>query len=222
MEFIRLASMDDGAAPLYDRLHEELSANKNVLWLVTGGSSMRLSVRVMEQITEAESDRLQIYLTDERYGDIGHADSNARQLMDAGFDPKRARQVNVLAKDLSLEETCEQYALSIGAAFEAADVVIAQLGMGADGHILGVLPETPAVASDKLVVGYVTDTFTRITLTLKGLQDNVDAAYVFAFGDNKSEALSNLLSRDLPTNEQPAQILKKMPEVYVYNDQFAS
>lgn len=218
MELIRIANMEEGAAPLLDRLVEELDAGKNVVWLVPGGSNIPLSVSVMDTIGAELTKRLTIYLTDERYGEIDHIDSNTRQLREAGFDPKQARMVNVLARGLGLEETSEQYALSIAAAFEAADIVIAQMGMGPDGHICGILPGSPAVESEKLVVGYVTETFTRITLTPKALKQYVDAAYVFAFGEAKKEALVNLLT-DKPLSEQPAQVLKSLEEAYVYNDQ---
>lgn len=218
MELIRIGNLEEGAAPLLDRLNEELEANKKVVWLVPGGSNIPLSVSVMRDISVDLSKNLTIYLTDERYGEVDHPDSNTRQLHEASFDPKQARIVNVLARGLNMEETSEQYALSITTAFEAADVVIAQMGMGPDGHICGILPGSPAVDSDKLVVGYATETFTRITLTPKALKQYIDAAYVFAFGEGKKEALANLLT-DKPLSKQPAQVLKELPEAYVYNDQ---
>ncbi|HSH18499.1 MAG TPA: 6-phosphogluconolactonase [Candidatus Saccharimonadales bacterium] len=221
MELIRIADLMEGVAPLLDRLMEELEAGKQVLWLVPGGSNIPLSVEVMKQIPEDLTPKLTIYLTDERYGEVDHADSNTRQLREAGFDPKQARMVGVLAHGLRLEETCEQYAQSISTTFQTVDVVIAQMGMGADGHICGILPGSPAVDSDKLVVGYQTETFTRITLTPKALTEHVAAAYVFAFGEGKRQALSNLLNSQLPQGEQPAQLLKELPEAYVYNDQVA-
>lgn len=222
MEFIRIPNLNEGAEPLLDRLLEELEADRNVLWLVPGGSNIPLSVEVMKGIPDALTSRLTIYLTDERYGKVDHLDSNSRQLREAGFAHKKARVVYVLAPGLSLDETAEQYALSIGAAFEAADVVIAQMGMGPDGHICGVLPGTPGIDSEKLVVGYSTDTFTRITLTLAALRQHVSAAYVYAFGEAKREALLNLHDKELSLNEQPAQILKSLPEAYVYNDLIAN
>jgi 6-phosphogluconolactonase/glucosamine-6-phosphate isomerase/deaminase len=172
----------------------------------------------MKQIPDDLTANLTVYLTDERYGEVSHPDSNSRQLEEAGFEHKNARVTWVLAEGLSLEETADQYSLSIAAAFEANDTVIAQMGMGADGHVCGIMPGTPAVDSDKLVVGYVTENFTRITLTPKALKEHVTAAYVFAFGEGKKEALANLL-KELPLNEQPAQVLKSLPETYVYNDQ---
>jgi 6-phosphogluconolactonase/glucosamine-6-phosphate isomerase/deaminase len=222
MELIRINSIHEGAEPLADRLTDELTAGKKVLWLVSGGSNIPLSVEVMNRIPVDLTNALTIFLTDERYGEVGHADSNSKQLDDAGIDHKNARVTYVLSKGMSLIETCDQYSLAISAAFEVADIVIGQFGMGPDGHILGILPGTPAVDSEKLVVGYETEQFTRITLSAKAVQDNVDAAYVFAFGDNKKDQLLTLTSKDLPVDEQPAQLLKSLPEAYVYNDQIAN
>jgi 6-phosphogluconolactonase/glucosamine-6-phosphate isomerase/deaminase len=218
MELIKVANMEEGAKPLLSRLRTELEANKKVVWLVPGGSNIPLSAAVMKDLPADLTKNLTIYLTDERFGEVGHPDSNTRQLHEAGFDPKQARMVNVLAAGLSLEETSEQFALSISAAFEAADIVVAQMGMGPDGHICGILPGSPAVDSDKLVVGYVTEQFTRITLTPKALKQYVDVAFVYAFGEPKKAALANLLT-EKSLSEQPAQLLKSLPEAYVFNDQ---
>jgi 6-phosphogluconolactonase/glucosamine-6-phosphate isomerase/deaminase len=219
MELIRLNSISEGSEPLLKRLITELSEDKRVLWLVPGGSNIGLAVKVMEGISEDLSRNLTIYLTDERFGEVGHEDSNAFQLQQAGFDPKQARQVNVLAPGLTLEQTTEQYAMSLSAALENTEVLIAQIGMGPDGHILGALPGTKAADSDKLVVGYVTEQYTRITITPKALVEYKAIAYMFAFGDNKREALLNLLDKNLSLVDQPAQIVKQLPEAYIYNDQ---
>jgi 6-phosphogluconolactonase/glucosamine-6-phosphate isomerase/deaminase len=211
--------MEEGAAPLRDRLIEELQANKNVVWLVTGGSSMPLSVAVMRDIPDDLTKNLTIYLTDERYGEVGHPDSNSKMLEDMGFDHKQARVTYTLAPSLSLDQTVDQLELSVRTAFDAANIVIAQVGMGPDGHIFGILPGSPAVGSDNLVAGYESDPFTRITLTPKAIKQYVTAAYVFAFGEAKKPQLEKLLQRQVSVAEQPAQVLKQIPEAYVYNDQ---
>ncbi|HSH56235.1 MAG TPA: 6-phosphogluconolactonase [Candidatus Limnocylindrales bacterium] len=217
MQLIRLSSIQGGAEPLYQRLVEELETGDKVLWLVPGGSNIPLSAEISKRLPEELTKNLTIYLTDERYGDVWHADSNTRQLDEAGFEPKQATMVPVLTGDLTLEETTEHYADALAAAFVENDVVIGQFGMGPDGHIAGILPGSPAVDSTELAAGYQTESFTRITMTPEAIQ-HVDAAYVYAFGDAKREALENL-ERELPLVEQPAQILKQLPESFVYNDQ---
>lgn len=206
--------------PLADRLLKELSdpGNQRVLWLVTGGSNLKLSVAIMEQIPDELTKKLAVALTDERFGPVGHPDSNLQQLFDAGFQPKRATVVPVLTPGLPLDATAERYSNLITTAFEAADVIIAQFGIGPDGHIAGVLPDTIGVSSKDIVVGYETPQFNRVTLTLEAIK-TIPVAYVFCFGGERHDALDKLCNKDIPLADEPSQILKQVAESYVYNDQ---
>ncbi len=210
--------MADGEAPLYERLVTELKTGDKVLWLVPGGSNIPLAAAISKRLPDDLTKNMTIMLTDERYGAVWHEDSNTRQLDEAGFDAKKGTIIPVLTGDLSLQETAEHYADALADAFIQADVIIGQFGMGADGHIAGMLPGSPAVTSDELAVGYETDTFVRVTMTAEAIT-HVDAAYVYAFGEAKRAALENLASKEQELTEQPAQILKSLPEAYVYNDQ---
>ncbi len=218
MEIIHLNHMADGAQPLLERLVAELETGDTVLWLVPGGSNIPLVADVSRQIPAELTKNLLITLTDERYGNVGHANSNVIQLQTAGFDAKLGKFLPVLQPELTLEQTTDVFAETLQDLFTAADIIIGQFGMGPDGHIAGILPETTAVENPELAAGYKTETFTRITMTPEAIK-HVDCAFVYAFGDAKREALDNLKTRDLSLTEQPAQILKQLPEVYVYNDQ---
>ncbi len=217
MDFIRVATPSDGADALQARLIHELEAGNQLLWLVPGGSNIALSVQVMANIPEWLSSRMIIALTDERYGPVGHADSNWYQLDQAGFDAKQAVRLTVLTGDESLQGTAEAYAAALRNVFATSDVVIGQFGMGADGHIAGILPFSEATSDESLVAAYNTATYDRITCTFSAIT-HCAAAYLFAFGDNKKTALQNL-QLDISLDEQPAQILKQLSEAYVYNDQ---
>lgn len=219
MQFILTTTWEDGTAHLAQRLIQELTTGKNVLWLVSGGSNIKASVTAMNNISEELSRQLTVMLADERYGDVGHADSNWKQLMDAGFEANYAQMLPVLHDGLNFEKTAETYQKTATWAFADADVVIAQLGIGTDGHIAGILPHSIATeANQTAVVGYEGDDFKRITLTFPALQ-SCTAVYAFAFGETKRAALSALQLETLPASTQPAQILKQVPEVYIYNDQ---
>lgn len=219
VHFIKVTEPQSAAEALTQRLRQELSKDQRVLWLVPGGSNIPLSVQVMHALLPATQQRLAIMLTDERYGTLDHPDSNTRQLREAGFTPGEATVVPVLTpENLPLAETCARYEAAIRVAFDNADVVIGQFGMGADGHIAGVLPGSPAINSRNLVAGYDAGNFVRITLTPPAIKQ-ISAAYLFAFGEAKREALINLQSKTLPLTQQPAQIIKSLPEAYVYNDQ---
>ncbi len=219
MKYILTAGWEDGIADLTERLVRELAAGRRVLWLVSGGSNIPVSVEIMGNIPPELSQKLSVMPADERYGQLGHADSNWAQLLEAGFDAKKATLLPVLQAGLSLEQTAEGYDKLAKQAFADNEAIIAQLGIGEDGHIAGILPGSPACAETKtLIVGYPNSPLDRLTLTFAGLCQ-VNAAYAFAFGNTKHQALSALRDEDLPLDQQPSQILKQLSEAYVYNDQ---
>jgi len=210
---------EQGTNDLAARLRKELAAGKRVLWLVCGGSNISASVKVMDMITDEESEHLAIFLTDERYGELDHASSNARQLREAGFHPKQAVFIPMLADALSLGETTERYTQALRAAMEHADIIIAQFGIGPDGHIAGILPNSPAVKSADWITGYEAPPYIRITQTFEALR-HIDVAYAMAFGADKHDALIRLRDETVPLEQQPSQILKELPKAFVYSDQF--
>jgi 6-phosphogluconolactonase/glucosamine-6-phosphate isomerase/deaminase len=178
----------------------------------------------MQQIQEELTPKLTIIPMDERYGPVGHADSNVRQLFDAGFDPKQAMFIPVL-RSLPLTDTIHMFAgrlrqlLDHRNKYPESNLIIGQFGIGPDGHTAGILPHSPAaVETTTLAVGYQASDFMRLTLTFSVLRQ-VDVAFGFAYGASKRAALQQLRDSNLPLEAQPAQILKVTPEVYVYNDQ---
>jgi 6-phosphogluconolactonase/glucosamine-6-phosphate isomerase/deaminase len=219
MKYILTAGWEDGVAALTERLARELAGGRRVLWLTSGGSNIPASVQVIDNISPALRQNLSIMLADERYGGPGHAQSNWAQLMKAGFDAKRAELLPVLKTGLNFEQTVAHYQQLAKKAFDNNDVVIAQLGIGDNGHIAGILPNSPAVEeTPALAVGYQSTPFLRLTLSFTALR-RVNAAYTFAFGNTKHRALTSLEAEQLPLNRQPAQILKQLPEAYLYSDQ---
>lgn len=219
MKFILTAGWEDGVADLAERLVRELANGKRVLWLLSGGSNIPASVQIMENIPEEQSRNLSISLIDERYGPPGHSKSNWAQLMAAGFDAKHANLLPILQTGDSFEAAIEHFEQLATEAFDNHEVIIAQLGIGEDGHIAGILPGSPAAKEKKaFVTGYEAPPLSRLTLTFPGLR-RIHAAYAFAFGEPKKEALQTLQAKTVKLEKQPAQILKELPEAYLYNDQ---
>lgn len=212
-----IQSTTEGTVALRDRLIAELTAGKSVLWLVPGGSNIATAVTIMGQIPAELTAKLTIGLTDERFGPIGHPDSNWQQLTEAGFDSKHATRVPILAGFDDMDATVAAYTTTLQSLIARNQVIIGYFGMGPDGHFAGILPHSPAVTAPGLVAGYHTDTFDRITSTFEAIR-HCSVAYVFAFGEAKRGALQNL-QQNLSLDEQPAQIVKQISEAYVYNDQ---
>lgn len=222
MRYILTAGWDDGVADLTERLVRELAQGKRVLWLVSGGSNTWPEVEVMSNISRKLSQNLTVMLADERYGPVGHAESNWAQLMEAGFKGGKATLLPILQADLSFQQTIKHYNRLVSEAFAEHNIIIAQLGIGTDGHIAGIRVDSSMVnKSQALVCGYKSSEnppLKRMTLTFHGLR-HIDVAYTFAFGVGKQKALNLLQAKSLPLTQQPAQILKDLREAYVYNDQ---
>jgi 6-phosphogluconolactonase/glucosamine-6-phosphate isomerase/deaminase len=203
------------------RISTELSAGKRVLWLVSGGSNIAIEVAVMTRVREQVNDRLSglaIMPMDERYGKPGHSDSNSEALRQAGFEPGTATWVDILTHNVSFDQTIDFFNDVAATALANASVVIGQFGMGADGHIAGILPGSPAaVADEATVAGYEWSDYTRLTLTPRALLQ-VNTAYVPAFGDGKQAALVRLQEHTELLATLPAVLLYQIPDTYVYND----
>lgn len=221
MKFIHAADPSAGVRDLSERIVASLRQGKKTLWLVCGGSNIVPAVEVMKRVKASvspeELDNLTISQTDERYGPIGHADSNWKQMDDAGFDSTGARTIPVL-RDLPFDQTIRVYGASISEAFDESEVVIGFFGIGPDGHIAGALPGSPAVDDLNPTAGYEAGKFKRLTITPAHLIKNITAAYAMAFGESKRKAISDLVNSDLSLNEEPAQLLKRLPEAYLYSD----
>jgi 6-phosphogluconolactonase/glucosamine-6-phosphate isomerase/deaminase len=214
---------DEGIEALTARLVSALDAGSRVLWFIPGGSNISISVRVLQalrlRVSKEKLAALTITLTDERYGAVGHPDSNWAQLIEAGFSEEGVHAIPVL-RGLLLDETVQVWKAHLEYAFAHTDVHIAQFGIGADGHIAGALPHSPAISNDEIVCSYESGPYMRITLSTSSIA-RMDVAFVFAFGEAKQNTLRDLNDKDVPLEEQPAQVLKKIPEVYMYSDSIA-
>lgn len=218
MNFRRVNTSADGLPDLTNSLARELANGRHVLWLISGGSNIGLVVDVMKQLPSDNQHLLSVMLADERYGEVGHPDSNFQQLLNAGFNPGEAQVIEILQPGLSFFDTEQRFKSLANEHFDQADVIIAQLGIGGDGHIAGILPHSPAAREEiELVKAYESQPYKRLSLTFPALR-RVNLAYVFAFGESKLGALTNLRHKQLSLNDQPSQILKQINEAYVYND----
>lgn len=216
MQFFQMTATK-GAYLFGLELKKQLEEGKRVLWLISGGSNIPISVQVMKELPAKLTRHLTILPIDERYGPEGHKDSNIKQLYDAGFDPKHALVFAPLDGS-PLETTMSNYEKALTVALGNADVVIAQIGMGIDGHIAGILPNSPALKAETLVTSYQGPDFMRLTLTLPALR-RINQVYLFAYGRPKRAALDRLCDGDYPIDDQPAQVLRELREVTIYNDQ---
>lgn len=220
MKFIEI-DKKNASTYLYNLLINILREHARVTWFVSGGSNMPITVNAMKDIPRDLTKKMNICLVDERYGDVGHKDSNWHQLHNLGFHKKEATLFPVLQNNgMTLKETTILFGETVRELL-GSSYTVAQFGIGPDGHIGGALPHTKASAEkEHYTVGYKTDPFTRITMTPVAMS-KLNEAYAFVFGHSKYEALYNLYKKNMSVEDQPAQVLKKINRSIVYNDQLS-
>ena len=216
MEFKTKIDPNEVVKYLNQQLSKTLNANKTVLWLVPGGSAIDIAVQVSKQLGSQDLGRLSVSLTDERFGPVGHKDSNWQQLSETGFALSGANLYPVL-QGQDQAATAESFASWLRDALQKCDYKLGFFGIGPDGHTSGILPNSPAVNEPALVCAYAGGAFQRITTTPPALRQ-LDEAVVFASGDAKWPVLKQLAEEDLALTEQPAQILKSIPKVTIFTD----
>jgi len=213
--FTRISSPDPVVEYLTEALTTRLSKGKRMLWLVPGGSSIAIAAAVSKQLKGVPLEKLVVTLTDERYGEVGHSDSNWQQMSEAGFDLPGAVLRPVL-KGLDMSGTVRSFAETLEEEFDRADYRIGFFGIGPDGHTAGILPGSPAVDADDMTTGYEAGKFRRITMTPIAIEQ-LDEAVVYAVGEAKWPVIDEL-STSIDLDIQPAQVLKEIPILTVFND----
>ena len=216
MKFHKINDMSVVSEYIAGRIRNELAKGGKVLWLVAGGSAMDVAVKAAQGLAGGDNlDNLMVTLTDERFGAVGHADSNWRQLENKGFSLPGA-QLRPVLRGKDMAGTAREYADFLNEAIDTCGYSLALAGMGPDGHIFGIKPGSPSVLSEEDVAGYDWDDFKRLTPTVKLLK-KLDEVVVYAVGKEKYAQL-DMLEGEVPALEQPAQQLKALKNVTVFND----
>ncbi len=218
MTLERVSDPEHVAAYIAKRIRMQLLMGSRVLWLVPGGSGIAVAVETARTLVRAGVPLagLTVTFTDERYGSVGHKDSNQAALEAAGFMLPDATFLPVLS-GASREETARTWNAALANAFDDASYRIGLFGIGADGHTAGILPGSPAVESEALVAAYSAGAFERITLTPRAIA-TLDEAVAYATGESKWPTLATLLATNAPDSAQPAQVLKRVPHAILFSD----
>jgi 6-phosphogluconolactonase/glucosamine-6-phosphate isomerase/deaminase len=215
LNFYKTTAIGYISEALAETIGSKLESGQRVLWLLSGGSAIKVAVATANKLSASQGAAITVGLIDERYGEPGHSDSNWHQLQAAGFRLSGAVMKPVL-KGLRLEETASKYEEFILSVADQNIYRIGLLGIGPDGHTAGLLPGSQAIDSPKFVDYYEGPDYQRITLTGRGLSV-LDKAVVYAAGAAKQSALTDL-PKNIEPVKQPAQLLKRIPDVDVYND----
>ncbi|MDO4684695.1 MAG: 6-phosphogluconolactonase [Candidatus Saccharibacteria bacterium] len=197
-------------------IHEQLELGETVLWLVPGGSAMGVATEVLRKLEDTDTSGLCITLTDERYGEPGHADENWTQLMKLGFAVESINAYRVLRGETA-EVTAADFSNKLAQLMTTYSYKIGLFGIGVDGHTAGILPHSPAVHSEVLAMYYEGVDFGRVTVTPKAIA-LLDEVVVYAHGAAKHTQIGRLLHSDTSIESQPAQALKLAAKGLVFSE----
>jgi len=196
-------------------INRQLEKGKKVLWFISGGSSIPAEVLIAKKINEKYSSNLVVTLTDERYGLLGHLDSNWQKLKTSGFKIREAKLIPILVGKDS-KTTLEKFKEILKKELDKAEYKIGLFGLGIDGHTAGIFPHSEALKTDEQVCIYDTELYNRITITEKVIV-MLDEVVVYAV-DKKKKVMIENLEKDLSKDDMPAQILKKVPLLTIFTD----
>lgn len=172
----------------------------------SGGSTAR---RCYERLAAQASDRVDwmavdLYWGDERCVPLDDEDSNARLIRDALLSQVGgANEVH----PMRCEDGPEEYQLKLSS-LGLLDVV--HLGVGPDGHVASLFPDSPALYAPGRLVVRNTDPkgnnkHQRLTLTFDGISRS-RLVLVTVEGESKQDAVRRLLAgEDIPANRVHSQ-----------------
>ena len=199
LEIIKGNNHIDCSNTLLNLISSEINDSENYSLGLSGGNTPKF---FYELFAEKYKDFSNIYLwtVDERHADINDANSNQR-MINSIFSNSN---LNII--DYSFEEdpghSAKNYTTKVFSKVDKFNAAI--LGVGEDGHIASLFPDTTALNADEK--GFVQNevnihTKWRVTSTFELLK-NVEHVYLLVTGDNKKEIIEEIgKENDLPVNE---------------------
>ena len=199
LEILNGNSHIDCSNKLLDLISSEINDSENYSLGLSGGSTPKF---FYELFAEKYKDYSNIYLwtVDDRHVDINDEKSNQR-MINSIFSNSN---LNII--EYSYEEdpgySAKDYTTKVFSKIDKLNAAI--LGVGEDGHIASLFPDTTALNADEK--GFVQNevnilTRWRVTSTFELLK-NVEHVYLLVTGDNKKETVEEIgKENDLPVNE---------------------
>lgn len=210
------------------RLLTRLVDNKTLLFL-SGGETPGQLYRLIAKDADYNLNPAAVATVDERWGPPGHPASNEEMIRKTGlyrhFDPTDTEIHTILHGILNKTETARRYETVLQGLLERIWDTAAIMGIGADGHTAGLVPDSERWKDPKRMVADFSvgkeeiKNSARITLTPAAIA-LVDKHIILAFGDRKRKILNNLISTEESEADYPAQLYKNLKkELYLITDQ---
>ena len=183
--------------------------------VLAGGSTPETMYRILARdcIDRIDWSSVYVFFGDERSVPPHHEDSNLKMASEVLLDHVPVANVHRMRGELPPEEAAEAYEEELRKFFQTEDgprFDLILLGIGADGHTASLFPETPALeVHDRWVVANPVPRLgtTRITLTVPVINAAL-AVYFLVEGEDKAEALREVLEGDDDPRAYPAKLIQ--------------
>ena len=190
------------------------SKNKSFSIGLSGGNTPKITYSLLRNDIKDLSEII-FWTVDERWVSKDSDDSN-QKLVNSYFSESDARILEVEYSALSAEKDAKNYSDKIKQVITIFNTVI--LGVGEDGHIASLFPETEAINNtDDFYVSNEVDILTkwRVTATFT-LLNEVKNVYLLVTGNNKKEILTTIMNEgNTPANK----LINERSETILITDQ---
>ena len=200
---------EDGQKEAHDLL-KKLVDEKTLLAL-SGGTSPDYRKMIVEP---NDINPGAIMVTDERFGEPFHKDSNELLLKESGVKEctdEKCIEAHKILTGFSFSETEKRYDKVVTDLFKRFKKRVGVVGIGSDLHTAGVFPYSAAAKSPNYVVAEVVKNQfpKRISLSLKAFGE-FSAFVILVFGSAKQNALRIMLDeKETDTQKYPAIFYRK-------------
>jgi 6-phosphogluconolactonase len=204
--------------------------------LTGGGTGTGLLKRVREQADAIDWSKVHLFWGDDRFVPADDDERNEKRAREALIDHVDIPAANVHAMAPSggefgddLDAAAEAYGQVVAASADEGQLVpdfdVHLLGMGGEGHINSLFPDTPAVReSSRMVIG-VSDSPKppprRITLTLPAVQRSREVWLVVS-GEGKADAVAAAIGGAKPVDVPAAGAVGREATVWLLDEAAAS
>lgn len=222
---------------LVGAIERAIQARGQALIVLTGGGTgVAMLKRVGEQAGRIDWSRVQLFWGDDRYVPADDDERNDKQAREALLDRIDIPATNVHAIPASdsefgedIEAAAAAYEGVLSANAEKGDAAPAfdvhLLGMGGEGHVNSLFPDTPAVRETRRLVVGVTDSPKppprRITLTLPAIQGSREVWLVVS-GAAKADAVAAAVGGAPPVDIPAAGAVGREATVWLLDEDAAS
>jgi len=199
LEILKENNHIDCSNTLLDLISSEINDSENYSLGLSGGSTPKFFYKLFAEKYKNYSN-IYLWTVDERHVDKNDENSNQR-MINSIFSNSN---LNII--EYSYEEdpghSAKNYTTKVLSKFDKFNAAI--LGVGEDGHIASLFPDTTALNADEK--GFVHNevnilTRWRVTSTFELLK-NVEHVYLLVTGDNKKEIIEKIgKENDLPVNK---------------------